>query len=212
MKKNKFKNIKAGIFTILPIVVFIFIITLVINILLVISNNLFLFLPKELITENNEIAWYWHVAVIGVLFVFTWLIGVLMNHYYVGGKIKKILQLTLERIPILKTLLRISKQINEISSEETSFKEVVLVEFPTPGIYSIGFITSERVGTLQKILTKKVYSVFIPTTPNPTNGFIVIVSEEKLVRTKIPIASAIEYVISMGTLVDLEHIETLEKK
>ncbi len=99
--------------------------------------------------------------------------------------------------------------MNEISQNRSSFKEVVFVEFPAPGMYYIGFITSENKKILDNIIKKKVVSVFMPTTPNPSNGFLVAVVIKKIIRTKISVEKGFEYVISMGTIMDFETIQEL---
>ncbi len=214
MKNKKKSNLKVGILTLLPIIVFIYILKWFINTILGISNNLLFLLPIDSIfdTKSSEIIWYWQLTSFIISFIMVWFIGLLMNHYYIGIKINKILKKIVKKIPILNTLFRMSDQINKISSKKTSFKEVVFVEFPAPGIYTIGFITSDEVKTIEKTFDEKVYNVFIPTTPNPTNGYLCIVKKEKIIKTNISIGSAIEYVISMGTLVDIKEIEKLEKK
>jgi len=211
MKKTKYKNLKTGIFTILPIIVFILIIKWVIVNILKISDLLFLLIPNYDFTNSvtGDIWWYWHIVGATTLLICIVSIGWIMNHYYIGQKVKTLIQPIIKKTPILNTLTKIGKQMNEISQNRSSFKEVVLVEFPTPGMYTIGFITSENTKTINNILGKKSVSVFIPTTPNPTNGFQVFVTIEKIIRTKIPIEKGFEYVISMGTIIDFETVQEL---
>ena len=206
--KKKHKNIKTGIFTLLPIIVFIAIIKWCIEKILTISDMLFIPFNNTILRDsNNDIYWYWHIVGIVAMIIIIQSIGWLMNHYYIGKKINALIQPIIKKTPVLNTLTRISKQVSEITQNKTSFKEVVFVEFPKEGIYSVGFVTSENIQSAEKILGKKMYSIFIPTTPNPTNGFICIVPEEKIIKTNISITNGIEYVISMGTLINLESIE-----
>jgi len=212
MKTNNFKNIKTGVFTLLPLILFFLIIKWIIQSIFSISDTLFLIIPTYNNFNNPQTGdLYFHSHIIGatILILLLWGIGWIMNHYYIGKKINEILNPLIKKTPILNTLHRIGKQVNEISQNKTSFKEVVLVEFPAPGMYSIGFITSESTKTINNILGKDSISVFIPTTPNPTNGFQVFVIKEKIIRTKIPVEKGFEYVISMGTLIDFETVEKI---
>lgn len=210
MKKVKYKNLKTGTFTLLPIVVFVLIIKWAINIICTISDTIFILIPNyDFTNASGNLLWYWHIAGILVLLLLILSVGWIMNHYYIGRKINDLIQPVIKKTPVLNTLTRIGKQMNEISQKKSSFKEVVFIEFPAPGIYYIGFITSEGSKSLDKILKKKVVSVFMPTTPNPTNGFLCAVSVKKITRTKIPIEKGFEYVISMGTLIDFEAIEKI---
>ncbi len=215
MKRKIKTNLRIGILTLLPIIVFISIVKWILSMVFGVSDKLLILMSMNDVInfQIQQNLWYWKIISIVVLMVVTWGIGLLMNHYYMGKKIKKFFQRIIRRIPILNTLFRMSEQINKISTNRTSFKEVVLVEFPAPGLYTVGFITSDRIEIIEKILdSKEVYSVFIPTTPNPTNGYLCIVNRDKLIKTKISIGTAIEYIISMGTLINLEEIQEMEKK
>ena len=76
----------------------------------------------------------------------------------------------------------------------------MLVEFPGPGNYSVGFITSEQQGEIQQKIGKKLISVFVPTTPNPTSGFLIMVPEEKLTKLDMSVTDAIKYIVSLGSI------------
>jgi uncharacterized membrane protein len=81
------------------------------------------------------------------------------------------------------------------------FQRVVLVEFPRPGLYSIGFVTSETVGEAQAKTKETVINVFVPTTPNPTSGFLVLVPREKVTELSMSVAEGMKLVISGGAVV-----------
>ena len=94
------------------------------------------------------------------------------------------------------------KQINEAltSSKTTSFKQVVMVEFPRAGLYSIGFITGAQHGEVQEKTKERVVGVFVPTTPNPTTGFIVLVPEGQIIKLDMSVADGIKYIMSLGSV------------
>lgn len=194
-------NLKSGIFALLPIIVFFFILRWIFNILFSISNNFLLLLPKYWIYDSNsEIPFYWHIIAIISMLSIVWIIGLLVNHYYVGKKIRKFSQPMINKIPVLNTLFRVSKQAGDTLNNKNSFKEVVLVEFPVPGVYSIGFITGANTSIFENILESDVVSVFSPTTPNPTNGFLILVKRNSVKKIDMSVQEAIEYIISMGTV------------
>src|SRR5260370_34243676 len=93
------------------------------------------------------------------------------------------------------------KEVNEaFSGNKNSFKTGVMVEFPSAGIYSIGFITNEQKGEVQQRTREKVVCVFIPTTPNPTSGFLILVPEEKVTKLDMNVADGIKYIVSLGSI------------
>jgi uncharacterized membrane protein len=107
----------------------------------------------------------------------------------------------LMQVPLLNKFYGAIKQVNEaFAGNKSSFKTVVLVEFPGPGHYSVGFITNETQGELQQTAGKNLVSVFIPTTPNPTSGFLILVPEEKLTKLDMSVTEAIKYIVSLGAI------------
>jgi uncharacterized membrane protein len=81
------------------------------------------------------------------------------------------------------------------------FRRVVLVQFPRPGIYSIGFVTSEAAGEAQAKTRETVINVFVPTTPNPTSGFLILVPRPQLIDLDMTVAEGMKLVISGGVVV-----------
>jgi len=101
------------------------------------------------------------------------------------------------KIPFIKGIYgSVKDMIDAFSSEKIkSFKEVVLIEFPFKGRYAVGFIT-RRVHSGEE---KQLCSVFVPTTPNPTSGYLIIVPEEDLSPLDMSVEDAIKYIVSLGT-------------
>ena len=106
------------------------------------------------------------------------------------------------RIPLLNKIYSATKQVNDAfsSTNKTAFRTVVLVEFPHAGVYSIGFITSDQQGEVQAKTGQKVVCVFVPATPNPTSGFLLMVPEDKVIKLDMSVPDAIKYVISLGAI------------
>jgi len=131
----------------------------------------------------------------GITIVLIYLVGIIASN--VGGK--RLIQYgesLLVKIPVFRPLYSSIKQIlgSFSSSGKTSLVQTVLVEFPRKGMWMIGFITNESPTQSGKVQL----NIFIPTSPNPTSGFLQIVSEEEVVRTDIPVDEALKMVISAG--------------
>jgi len=106
-------------------------------------------------------------------------------------------------IPLISSIYRTIKEINDVlfSGRKYIFKRVVMVEYPRPGIYSIGFVTAETpMAGGGEDASEKMLSVFIPTTPNPTSGYLALIPEENTTPLPIRIESAFKLVISGGAL------------
>jgi len=173
-----------------------------------VTDVLLFFLPKGLTHESlflpqdgkGPMYWYWSLVALVLAVVLISVVGVLAR-YYIGKKIIEWTDRVLMRVPFLNKIYGAIKQVNDaFSGNKHSFKTVVLVEFPGPGNYSVGFITNEQQGEIQEAAGKNLVSVFIPTTPNPTSGFLILVPEEKLVKLKMSVAEAIKYIVSLGAI------------
>jgi len=190
------KRLKTGVLIILPFLVFIWLITKIKNFLFGVSDNILFVFPQRILPENIT---FLKIIIIIFIVLLVYLLGYLYNHSYIGKNMKIFGRALVSKIPVLSTFYRVARQIEETLSQKNSFKEVVLVEFPVQGMYSIGFITSDKTEAFESVLGGKYVSVFIPTTPNPTNGWLVLVEIRKVKVLKIPVQRAVEYIISMGT-------------
>ena len=106
-------------------------------------------------------------------------------------------------VPIARSIYSWTKQVFEtvLSQQSTAFNEVVLIEYPSRGIWAVGFITGQTVGEVQKLTAETVYNVFIPATPNPTTGFLLFIPERDIHRLDMTVEEGIKLVISGGILV-----------
>jgi uncharacterized membrane protein len=104
------------------------------------------------------------------------------------------------RVPLLNKIYLTIKQVNEaFTSNKSSFKQVVLVEFPRPGQRAVGFVTGEQNHAFHDGHEKTI-SVFIPTTPNPTSGFLILVPEADVTKLDMSIADGIKFIVSLGAI------------
>ncbi len=128
--------------------------------------------------------------------------GVLVANFF-GRKLVEISEAILSRIPFIRTIYSGAKQIAERVFDENgnSFKRVVLLEYPRRGIWSLGFLTNEHLGEPATQSGRELVGVFVPTTPNPTSGFLVMVPPEDLQELDIRVDDALKMIISLGVAV-----------
>ena len=134
-----------------------------------------------------------------VIFVIT-LIGAITPGL-IGRNLLKLGEMILFKTPVIRTVYSSIKQIMEtvMSTNSKSFKEVVLVEYPRKDIWVIAFVTSSVKGEIDnKIKKSKLVSIFVPTTPNPTSGFLLFVAQKDLIYLDMPVEQAVKLVISGG--------------
>src|SRR5271169_589633 len=138
-----------------------------------------------------------------VLFVaFTIFVG-RITRLVVGKRIVSGTESLITHVPLLNKTYGFMKEISQtlLSGRKTMFQRVVLVEFPRTGVYSIGFVTSESGGEVQEKTSETVINVFVPTTPNPTSGFLILVPRGQLVDLTMTVAEGMKMVISGGAVV-----------
>ena len=135
-----------------------------------------------------------------ILFIF--LMGVILKFFILKMLIHNVEESIFFRIPILRTVYSGIKQLVHAltAQDQLSFNKVVLVEFPNKETFSIGFLTGEFPRKLINIEDKSYYSVFIPTTPNPTTGFFVLVTTEQIKEIDLSKQEAMAIIISGGII------------
>jgi uncharacterized membrane protein len=136
--------------------------------------------------------------------------GALANNF-LGRQLGQILESMLLRVPFLRGLYSTLKEIGEaiLSERRTAFQRVVLVPYPSPGVYTIGLVTSAAPQALQEAAGKRLQGVFIPTPPNPTTGPLLYYPEEQLIATSIRVEQAIKMVISAGVVVPADIVSSM---
>ncbi len=132
---------------------------------------------------------------VAIVVVLAYVAGIIASSI-LGRKLISLIEGLLDRLPVFGQLYRGIRQIIRSFSEprETGFMQVVFIEYPRKGIHSLGFITNE----LRDSSEEKFYTVFVPTSPNPTSGFLEIVREEEIIRANISVDEAIRVVVSAG--------------
>ena len=165
------------------------------------TDNTLLLIPQQ---YRPEKLLGFHIPGLGVILAFLVLLitGVLAANFvgraFVGGW-----ESLLERIPFVRAVYSAAKNFAEIvfSDSSQSFKKVLLIEYPRKGIYSLAFQTATRLGEIQGRIDEDVICCFVPTTPNPTSGLIIILPKKDVVELDMEIDEALKMIISLGVVV-----------
>ena len=195
IKKSIFSRIRnyfiAGIVVLIPIGITLYLTVFIIRI----SGNV---IPKE-INPNNYLPFNIPgVEILIALFLIT-LIG-WISLSFIGKKFFEIFNNFLKKIPILRTIYSAIGQMTEsFTKTENSEKSVVLLEYPRKGIWVVGFATKENQGIIKKKVHEDLVNVFVPTTPNPTSGFLLMLPKKDLIYLDVSFEQASKFIVSAGT-------------
>ncbi len=198
------RNFLTGLAVALPVIISVGVMGWLFGTVSNFTDSLLFFLPRAWTHEDGgkgEVIWYWSLAALALAFALLCGLGQL-TRYYVGKQIILFVDGVLLQVPLLNKVYGTLKQVNEAfaSSSKSSFQQVVLVRFPHPGVLSIGFITNSEASTAPGLEGRGLISVFVPTTPNPTTGFLVMVPESEVIRLDMPVSEGIKCIISLGSL------------
>ena len=219
-------NFLTGFFIALPAIISLAIIKWVFGTIASITDTLLFFLPRYITHETpgqdsalwylhttkpvleaypdagqGPVLWYWSIVSLIIAILLISILGRLARNYF-GRKVIQWTNDLMLSIPLFNKVYATIKQVNEAFSTggKNSFKTVVMVEFPRAGMYSVGFLTSEQQHPDVFKARERIVCVFIPTTPNPTSGFMVLVPEEQVVRLDMSVADGLKYIVSLGSI------------
>lgn len=204
------KYFLTGLILLLPLVVTVFVFLFLVNFLtkpflgftsnIMIKWNLF---PQGLFFLNQEqlIHYGSQCLILLVLFSATILLGMLTRWFFLSALISCCDRL-LHKIPLINTVYKTSQEIIKtlFSSDKNSFKTVVMVPFPQKGSYALGLISRESPLSCNKAAGEELLSVLIPTTPNPTTGFLLMFKKSDLIFVDMKPEDAIKYIVSCGVI------------
>lgn len=141
------------------------------------------------------------IFIIIALFFFTLLLGFLGNKYFFNAFID-FWEHLLRKIPLVNSIYKACQDLitTIFGSKSSAFKQVVLVQFPNPETHTLGFITRDNMPNLKDPSGPDLIAVFIPTTPNPTSGFLTIFKKENIIPLDISVEEAFKYIISCGVI------------
>jgi uncharacterized membrane protein len=170
-------------------------------------DNIFRALPQRYRPNyilGNIIPWLqgYHIPGLGVIIclIILLLTGMLITNYIGRNLISLTEKKLVEKIPLVRTIYKAIKQISNavLSDSNKSFQSVVLIEYPRKGCYSLAFQTSEPF--LDASTNRNLITVFVPTTPNPTSGFVLLVPAEEATNVHMPVEEALRFIISLGVV------------
>ena len=195
VKKSIFSKIRnnfiAGIVVLIPIGI-----TLYLTLFLIrVSGSI---IPKE-INPNNYLPFNIPgVEIIIALIVITFIGWLSLS--FLGKKFFELFNNILRKIPILRTIYSAIGQMTEtFTKSDNKQKSVVLLEYPRKGIWAVGFATKENKGLIKNKVGEDIINVFVPTTPNPTSGFLLMVPKKDLIYLDITFELASKFIVSAGT-------------
>ena len=190
------KYIIAGLLVWLPLAATVAIIKIVVDLL----DKTILLLPPEFQPANVlgfSVPGFGIVLAISILL----LTGMLAANLF-GRRLVNIWEAVLNRIPLVRTIYNSVKQISTtlLDSDRKSFRKVVMLQYPRQGVWSIGFLTNEHVSNDVSAVDDELYAIFVPTTPNPTSGFIILCPKDQVIELDMSIEEGVKFIISMGVI------------
>ena len=160
-----------------------------------ISSNI---IPQN-INPNNYLPYAIPGIEILISIVFITIVGGL-SLSFLGKKILKLIDDLFKKIPFLRTIYSAILQMTEsFSNSKNDKKSVVLIEYPRKGVWAVGFATKENTGEMAEKTNKKLVNVFVPTTPNPTSGFLLMFPVEDVIYLNMSFEEASKFIVSAGT-------------
>ena len=194
-KRSIFVNFRnyffAGVVVLIPLGITIYFTLFLINI----SSKI---LPKEL-NPNHYLPYEIPgVEILISIFLITFIGWLSLS--FIGKKLLEIFNYILKRIPFLRTIYSaIEQMISTFTTKEVGQKSVVLVEYPRKGTWAVGFATKDNTGEITDKTKKDLVNVFVPTTPNPTSGFLLMFPKEEIIYLDMTFEQASKFIVSAGT-------------
>ena len=196
-KKNKSilaafrNNFIAGVVVLIPIGITVYLSIFIIKI----SSKI---LPKE-INPNNYLPYeIMGIEILIAIFLIT-LIG-WISLSFVGKKLLSWVDEVFKKIPILRTIYSaVGQMTSTLTQSKDNRKSVVLVQYPKEGTWAVGFVTQENKGEISDKTQKELVNVFLPTTPNPTSGFLLMYEKKDVIFLDITFEQASKFIVSAGT-------------
>ena len=160
-------------------------------------------LSSKIIPQNINPNNYLPYAIPGVeiliSIIFITIVGGL-SLSFLGKRVLKLIDNLFKRIPLLRTIYSAILQMTEsFSNKDSDKKSVVLIEYPRKGVWAVGFATKENTGEMASKTNKRLINIFVPTTPNPTSGFLLMFPVEDVIYLNMTFEEASKFIVSAGT-------------
>lgn len=159
----------------------------------------------RLIPENAYSDYYGETTIPGLGLIIALAFFVIIGWFatnFMGRFIIRLYEYVLDRMPVIRNIYGAIKQIFETiaASQSSAFREAVMLEYPRKGVYAIGFVSGKAEGEVQQNTQAETINVFVPTTPNPTSGFLLFVPRDELIYLDMSIEEAVKLVVSAGII------------
>ena len=184
-------NFIAGVVVLIPIGITVYLTLFLISV----SSKI---IPKE-INVNSYLPYNIPgVELLITLFLITFIGWLSLS--FLGKKMLSIFENIMQKIPFLRTIYSAISQMTETFTKKNKEKQsVVLIEYPRKGSWAVGFATKKNTGEISKKTNKKLVNVFVPTTPNPTSGFLLMFPEDEVIYLDLTFEEASKFIVSAGT-------------
>lgn len=197
MNKGFKRYFIAGLLVVVPLYISIYVLSLIVGFM----DSILLILPRPLQPDNYL---PFHIPGLGILVTVAvvFLVGLIATNFF-GKRLLGMTEKVLSKVPVVRIVYNASKQFMEtfFSGSNQGFRKVVLVQFPRQGQYSVGFLTGKLNGELKHKSHENGVTVFVPTTPNPTTGFLIIVKESEIVPLDMKVEDAFKVIMTGGMVV-----------
>ena len=168
-------------------------------------SKFFINLSTKLVPTGLNPNTYLHFSIPGIEIILTLIFITIVGGLslsFIGKKFLQIVDDIFKRIPILRTIYSaIGQMTDSFRNQDGNKKSVVLIEYPRKEVWAIGFATKENTGEIKSKTNKNLVSVFVPTTPNPTSGFLLMIPKDDLIYLDMTFEEASKFIVSAGTSV-----------
>lgn len=210
----------TGLVILLPLTLTILIVAFVVNFLTkpfmglvikILSQTKIQQIHTHLLSSDQLIRYGSQIIILIALVLFTILLGIFAR-WFIFNALIRLSDKILHRIPLVNKVYKTTQEIVKtlFITDKNSFKQVVMVPFPRDGLYSLGLVSRKSPDTCIEAAKKELISVFVPTTPNPTTGFLLLFKQEDLIYLDMKTEDAIKYIVSCGVIVPPKKEETKE--
>jgi len=186
----------TGLLVLVPLVITLWVLNLIIGTL----DQSLLLLPPQ---WRPELLLGFNLPGVGTILtlLIIFITGVITRNF-VGNRLVKLWELLLQRIPVVSSIYSSVKQVSDtlFSSSGNAFRKALLVQYPREGIWTIAFQTGVPGGDVKNHLSGDYVSVYVPTTPNPTSGFFLMLRREDTIELSMSVDEALKYIVSMGVV------------
>jgi len=142
-----------------------------------------------------------HVPGLGVILALTVLLATgIIAANILGRRLVALWESMLERIPLVRSIYSAAKQLLQtfLSSDSKSFRKVLLIEYPSRGLWTLAFLAGEPVGEVQAKTARDMLTVYVPTAPNPTSGYVIFIARDDVIELDMGVEDAMRMIISLG--------------